>query len=77
MKLLGIMKCGFRRNRATTDENFCIRQILEKKLEYSETVRKLFIDFKKVYDSIRREVLYSILTDFRVPMKLVRMIKMC
>jgi hypothetical protein len=31
-------KCGFRRNRQTTDQIFCIRQILEKKLEYNETV---------------------------------------
>jgi hypothetical protein len=29
-------------------------------------------DFKKAYDSVRREVLYNILTEFRVPMKLVR-----
>jgi hypothetical protein len=32
---------------------------------------------KKAYDSMRREVLYSILTDVGVPMKLVRLIKMC
>jgi hypothetical protein len=30
----------------------------------------------KPYDSVRREVLYNILTEFRVPMKLVRLIKM-
>jgi hypothetical protein len=48
-----------------------------KKWEYSETVHQLFIDFKKAYDSVRREVLYSILIEFGVPMKLVRLIKMC
>jgi hypothetical protein len=31
----------------------------------------------KAYDSVRREVLYSILIDFGIPMKLVRLIKMC
>jgi hypothetical protein len=55
----------------------CIRQILEKKWEYNETVHQLFIDFKKAYDSVRREVSYNILIEFRVPMKLVRLIKMC
>jgi hypothetical protein len=70
-------QCGFRRNRSTTDQIFCIRQILEKKREYNETVHQLFIDFKKAYDSVRREVLYNILTEFGVPMKLVRLIKMC
>jgi hypothetical protein len=43
----------------------------------NETVPQLFTDFNKAYDSVRREVLYSILIEFVVPLKLVRMIKMC
>jgi hypothetical protein len=35
------------------------------------------VDFKKAYDSVRREVLYNILIKFGVPLKLVRLIKMC
>jgi hypothetical protein len=50
---------------------------LEKKWEYNETVHRLFVDFKKAYDSVRREVLYNILMELGVPMKLVRLIKMC
>jgi hypothetical protein len=49
----------------------------EKKWEYNETVHQLFIDFKKAYDSVRREVLYNILIEFGIPVKLVRLIKMC
>jgi hypothetical protein len=37
-----------------------------------ETVHQLFIDFKKAYDSVRREVLYNILLEFGMPLKLVR-----
>jgi hypothetical protein len=33
-------------HRSTTDQMFCIRQILERKWEYNETVHRLFIDFK-------------------------------
>jgi hypothetical protein len=62
-EIIGDHQCGFRRNRSTTDEIFCLRQILEKKWEYNETVHQLFIDFKKAYDSVRREVLYNILID--------------
>jgi uncharacterized protein VirK/YbjX len=48
-----------------------------KKLEYIERVHQLLIDFKKAYDLVKREVLYSILTEFGVSMKLVMLIKMC
>ncbi|KAJ4442106.1 hypothetical protein ANN_11972 [Periplaneta americana] len=52
-------------------------QIMEKKWEYKGTVHQLFIDFKKAYDSVKREVLYNILIEFGIPKKLVRLIKMC
>jgi len=50
--------------------------MLEKKWEYNEEVHQLFIDFKKAYDSVRRELLCKILLDFGIPKKLVRLIKM-
>jgi hypothetical protein len=49
----------------------------EKKWEYNETVHQLFVDFKKAYDSVRREVLYNILIEIGIPKKLVRPIKRC
>ena len=45
---IGDHQCGFRRNRSATDYIFCIHQILEKKWEYIEAVRQLFIHFKKL-----------------------------
>jgi sorting nexin-29 len=74
---IGDHQCGFGRNRSTTDQIFYIRQILVKKWEYNGTVHQLFIDFKKAYDSVKREVLYNILLEFGIPKKLVRLIKMC
>jgi hypothetical protein len=46
-------------------------------LEYNETVHELFVEFKKSYDSVRREVQYNIIIEFWVTMKLVRLIRMC
>ena len=43
----------------------------------NEAVHRLFIDLKKAYDSLRREVLYNNLIELGIPMKLVRLIKMC
>ena len=45
--------------------------------EYNEAVHQLCIDFKQVYNSFRRKVLYNILIAFGIPTKLVRLIKMC
>jgi hypothetical protein len=70
-------QCGFRRNRSNTDQIFYIPQILEKKWEYNGTMHQLFIDFKKAYDSIKREVLHNILLEFGINKKLMRLIKMC
>jgi hypothetical protein len=50
---------------------------MEKKGEHNETVHQLFIDIRKAYDSVRREVLHNILIEFGVRMKLIRLIKMC
>jgi hypothetical protein len=76
-EIIGDHQCGFQRNLSTTDHIFSIRHILEKKWEYNEAVHQLFIDFKKAHDSVRREVLYDILIEFGIPMKLVRLRKMC
>jgi sorting nexin-29 len=70
-------QCGFRHNRSTTDQIFYIRQILEKKWNYNGTVHQLFIDFKKAYDSVRREALYNVRIEFGIPRKPVGLIKMC
>jgi hypothetical protein len=72
-EIIGDHQCGFRRNRSTIDQIFYIWQILEKTWEYNGTVRQLFIDFKKAYDSIKREVLYNNLVESGI----VRLIKMC
>jgi hypothetical protein len=45
--------------------------------EPPETIHHLFVDFKKAYYSVRKKVLYNILIEFGLPMKLVRLIKMC
>jgi hypothetical protein len=65
----GDHECGFRCNRSTTDQIFCIHQILEKKLEYSETVYQLFVDLKEGCNSVRKEVFYNILIEFGVSVK--------
>jgi hypothetical protein len=78
MKLLGMISVGFDiTDQLLTRFSAFVRYWREKKWEYNKTVHRVFIDFKKAYDSVRKEVMYSILIEFRVPMKLVRLITMC
>ena len=70
-EIIGDHKCGFQCNRSN-NYIFCTCQTLEKIWEYNETVYQLFTDFKKAYDSVRREVLYNIFIEFGMPMTLVR-----
>jgi hypothetical protein len=76
-EVTGDHRCGFHRNTSTADQIFYIRHILKKKWEYNGTVHQLFIDFKTVYDSVRREVLYNVLLEFGTSKKLIWLIKMC
>jgi len=55
---------------------FAFVKYLRKKWENNEAVHHLFLDFKQVFDSVTREVLYNILIESGIPMKLVRLIKM-
>jgi hypothetical protein len=40
-------------------------------------VHQLYIEFKKAYNSIKREVLYNTPVEFHIPKNLVRLIKTC
>jgi hypothetical protein len=77
MNFFGNVSVGFDITDQLLITYFCIRQTLETKWEYNETVHQLFVNFKKANDSVRREVLHNNLIEFRVPMEVVRLIKMC
>ena len=75
-KLLGIISVDF----AATGQQLIIYSSLIKclkKKEYDAAVYQLLVDLKKTYYLFRRKVLYKILIQFGIPVKLVRLIKMC
>jgi hypothetical protein len=65
---------GFRHNRSTTYQTFCIRQIVEKNWS---TMRQYISFSYTLGESFRKEVLCNILIESGVPMKVVRLINMC
>jgi hypothetical protein len=73
---LGIISLGFDLTNQLLIRSFALVKYWRIN-EYDEAVCHPFIDFKKAYDSVRREGLYSTCIEFGVPLKLLRLIKMC
>lgn len=68
---------GFMKNKSTDDQIFCLRQLLEKRIEYNKSTHLLFIDFKKAFDSLHRIEIYNALLQLGIPKKLINLIKIC
>jgi sorting nexin-29 len=76
-KAVGGYQCRFRKGRSTTDHIFVVRQLMEKHYEYAKDLHMAFVDYKQAYDSIDRERLWEALRAFGIPMKIIKMIKLC
>jgi sorting nexin-29 len=72
-KIVGNYQGGYRT--ATTDQIYALRQILEKTREYNISTFHLFIDFKAVYDSIRKDKLFMAMEEFEISRKLINLTK--
>jgi hypothetical protein len=46
-------------------------------MNYKEAVHQLFISFKKVCDSVRKEFFYNILIEYCILTKPLRLVEMC
>ena len=68
-------QCGFRESRSTIDLIFVARQIQERCREQRTPLYTLFVDFKKAFDSVNREALWTVLGKFGCPEKFVNIIK--
>ena len=57
--LLGEVQAGFRKDRSAADNLFVLNTILAKAKESGQQVHKGFIDIKKAYDSVSRDILWA------------------
>ena len=57
--LLGEVQGGFRKNRSAADNLFVLNTILAKAKESGQQVHKSFVDIKKAYDSVSRDILWD------------------
>jgi len=68
-------QAGFRRGMSTSDQVYCVRQIVQKSFQRNTETHHLFIDFKAAYDSIDRDELWEIMVEGDYPHKLIRLLK--
>lgn len=73
--IIGYYQSGFKGNKSSIDQNFIIRQLFKKTWEFDQELYTFFVDFKKAYNSFNRESIYTILVHFRVPQKLIGLIR--
>lgn len=69
-------QCGFRQGRATTEQIFSRRTILEKGRKYNVLTHHQFVNFKSAYDNIKWKELYRALCELNVPPKLIGLVKL-
>lgn len=56
--------CGFRKGKSLIYQLLIIEQLMDRKLEFRSNEWKVFMDFKKAFDSIRRDSLLSTMYEF-------------
>ena len=66
---------GYRKGRSTIDGIFTLRQMMEKSREHQKDLHIAFIDFKKAFDCVNRELLFVILEKIGCPVKMTKFIK--
>ena len=68
-------QAGFRKGRSTVDHNFTLHAAIERQFANNSNVYVVFTDFKKAYDSVNRNILWSELLRSGIQGKMLRTIK--
>ena len=66
---------GFRKGRSCMDCIFSVSQIIEKHREFNIPTYMAFIDFKKAFDTVDRDKLWTIMSSKGIPTHLITIIK--
>lgn len=68
-------QAGFRKDRGTVQQILALRLTAEKMWRKNRNIYNCFVDFRKAFDTVNRDLLWSILKFFGVNAKLVRVLQ--
>ena len=68
-------QAGFRRGYSTIDNIFVLRGVIDRYLSRHKKLFVAFIDFKKAFDSVNRDALWTILNHYGIKGKIVNVLK--
>ena len=68
-------QAGFRKGYSTVDNAFVLHSVIHRHLNKSKKVYAAFIDFRKAFDSVKRETLWNVLQKNGINGKMLTMIK--
>jgi len=68
-------QAGFRKGRSCCEQIFALRYIIEKATALDTSLLINFIDFKKAFDCLHRPAVWSILSSYGIPEKIIRVIQ--
>jgi len=74
-KTLRDEQAGFRQDRSCTDHIATMRIIIEQSLEWQTPLYTVFVDFQKAFDSVDRNVIWSLMHHYGFPPKFVTIIQ--
>ena len=74
--MLRDQQAGFRKDRFCTDQIATLRIIIEQSIEWNTSVYVNFVDFEKVFDSLDRNALWSLMMHYGIQGKLSRTLTM-
>jgi hypothetical protein len=66
---------GFRENQSCIDQMNSLRIIIEQTMEYQSSLYLSFVDFKKVFDSIKRENMWQATKTFWILIKITNLVQ--
>ena len=68
-------QAGFGKDRSYTDQKATIRIIVEQSMEWDSSLCINFVDYEKAFDSLDRDTLWKLLQHYRIPDKLISLIR--